>query len=276
MVSKVTSFWTIVNNCRVYVRTAAPDCPAAEAPTFVLVHGLLISSRYMVPMAERLGQRYRVYAPDLPGFGKSQNPPQVLTVEELSDAIVAWMDAMCLSQALFLGNSLGAQILIDLAARYPERVQGLVLVGPTVDPAARTIIQQASRLLVDFLYERPSLFYHLLIDLWRAGVWRTWQTFRYALWDYTEEKLSAIQAPTLVVRGERDRVAPQRWVEAITARLAKGHVVVIPKGPHCVNYTTPGALTQMVQHFIEETVKRRPASPEGATMTGVLRNDNLS
>lgn len=276
MVSKVTSFWTIVNNCRVYVRTAAPDCPAAEAPTFVLVHGLLISSRYMTPTAERLGQRYRVYAPDLPGFGKSQNPPQVLTVEGLSDALIAWMDAMCLSQAVFLGNSLGGQILIDLGARYPERVAGLILVGPTVDPQARTVVQQASRLLLDFLYEKPSLFYHLLIDLWRAGVWRTWQTFRYALWDYTEEKLSAIQAPTLVVRGDRDRVAPQPWVEAITARLAKGQLVVIPKGPHCVNYTTPGALTQVVAHFIEESVKPRRVPTVDTPIVGGLTKDNLS
>lgn len=276
MVSAVKELWTIVNGCRIYVRTAAPDCPVVAAPTFVLVHGLLISSRYMMPTMVRLGQHYRVYAPDLPGFGKSANPPQVLTVEGLSDALIAWLDAMCLSQAVFLGNSLGGQILIDLAARYPARVQGLVLVGPTVDPTARTVIQQASRLLVDFLYEKPSLFYHLFIDLWRAGVWRTWQTFHYALWDYTEEKLAAIQAPTLVVRGDRDRVAPQRWVEAITARLAKGQLYVIPKGPHCVNYTTPGALTQVVQRFVEETIKRRSTSLEDVTMAGVLYNDNLS
>ena len=141
MVSVVKELWTIVNGCRIYVRTATPDWPAEGAPTFVLVHGLLISSRYMTPTMERLGLYYRLYAPDLPGFGKSQNPPQVLTVEGVSDALIAWMDAMCLSQAVFLGNSLGGQILIDLGARYPERVQGLVLVGPTVDPSARTVIQ---------------------------------------------------------------------------------------------------------------------------------------
>jgi|694.fasta_scaffold27570_5 2-hydroxy-6-oxonona-2,4-dienedioate hydrolase len=276
MVSVVKELWTIVNGCRIYVRMATPDCPAATAPTFVLVHGLLISSRYMAPTMAQLGLYYRVYAPDLPGFGKSQNPPQVLTVEGLSDALIAWMDAMCLSQAVFLGNSLGGQILIDLGARYPERVQGLVLVGPTVDPSARTVAQQASRLLVDFLYEKPSLFYHLFIDLWRAGVWRTWQTFQYALWDYTEEKLAAIQSPTLVVRGDRDLVAPQTWVEAITTQLAKGQLSVIPKSPHCVNYTTPGALTQVVQRFVEEIVKRQPAAPEGAGIAIRLYNVNLS
>lgn len=256
--SQVTTFWTVINQDRVYVRTAAPACVTVAEPVLVLIHGLLISSRYMIPTMERLGARYRVYAPDLPGFGKSTNPPQVLTVEELSDAIVTWLDAMCLPRAVFLGNSLGAQILIDLAARYPERVMGLVLIGPTVDPQARTIVQQASRLLLDFIYEKPSLLYHLSIDFWRAGIWRTWQTFRYALGDYTEEKLSAIQSPTLVVRGDRDSVAPQRWVEQITARLRNGRLYVIPKGPHCVNYTTPGALAQVVQTFIAE-LRQMPA-----------------
>lgn len=276
MVSQVRTLWTIVNGRRVYVRTAAPDCPTEAAPTVILVHGLLISSRYMTPTLMRLGRHYRVYAPDLPGFGRSDNPAQVLTVEGLSDALIAWMDVMCLRQAVFLGNSLGGQLLIDLAARYPARVAGLVLVGPTVDSAARTVIQQASRLLVDFVYEKPSLFYHLLIDFWRAGIWRTWQTFQYALWDYTEEKLSAIRAPTLVVRGDRDRVAPQQWVEAIKARLAKSQLVVIPQGPHCVNYTTPGALTQVVAHFIEETVKQRPTPAMNVLLAGGLTKDTLS
>lgn len=252
MVNRVNDMWTVVKGWRLFVRHASPVRQEAQAPVFVLIHGLLISSRYMVPTAERLGMMYPVYALDLPGFGKSADPAKVLTIEQLSDAIVAWLDVMHLPQAIFLGNSLGGQILIDLAARYPERVDRLILVGPTVDPQARTVIQQATRLLVDFVFEKPSLLYHLLIDSWRAGVWRTWQTFQYALADYSEEKLGAIGAPTLVVRGERDRVAPQRWIETIVQRLPNGQAAVIEGGPHCVNYTTPDALVQVVQTFLAD------------------------
>ena len=53
-------------------------------PAVVLVHGLVVSSRYMVPTAELLAAHYRVYAPDLPGFGKSYKPPRVVNVAELS------------------------------------------------------------------------------------------------------------------------------------------------------------------------------------------------
>lgn len=253
--SNLREQWTVVKRWRLFVRSAGPVEQRAQTPVFVLIHGLLISSRYMVPTAERLARMYPVYALDLPGFGKSADPAQVLTIEQLSDAIIAWLDVMELPQAIFLGNSLGGQILIDLAARYPERVERLILVGPTVDPQARTVFQQASRLLVDFFFEKPSLLYHLLIDSWRAGVWRTWQTFQYALADYSEEKLPAIVAPTLVVRGERDRVAPQRWVEEIVQRLSHRRAAVIDGGPHCVNYTTPDALVQVVQTFLAETAK---------------------
>ena len=252
MVNNVDGMWTDVKGWRLFVRHAGPVRQTAQTPVFVLIHGLLISSRYMVPTAERLGRRYPVYALDLPGFGKSADPAQVLTIEQLSDAIIAWMDVMDLPQAIVLGNSLGGQILIDLAARYPERVERLILVGPTVDPQQRTVFQQGARLLVDFVFEKPSLLYHLLIDGWRAGLWRTWQTFQYALADYSEEKLAAIKAPTLVVRGERDRVAPQRWVDEILQRLPNGRSVVIDGGPHCVNYTTPDALVQVVQTFLAE------------------------
>lgn len=256
MINNVDGMWTVVKGWRLFVRHAGPVRQTTQTPVFVLIHGLLISSRYMVPTAERLGMSYPVYALDLPGFGKSADPARVLTLAQLTDAIVAWMDVMQLPQAIFLGNSLGGQILIDLAARYPARVDRLILVGPTVDPQARTVLQQAARLLVDFVFEKPSLLYHLLIDGWRAGIGRTWQTFQYALADYSEEKLSAILAPTLVVRGDRDLVAPQRWVEEITQRLPDGRLAVIDQGPHCVNYSTPDALVQVVQAFITETAKR--------------------
>lgn len=269
-VRKLKNHWIVVKGWRLYARmgtpsTTSPVTGSVGKPVFVLIHGLLISSRYMIPTAERLGQKYPVYALDLPGFGKSENPAQVLTIPELADAIVAWMDVMRLSQAVFLGNSLGAQVLIDLAARYPARVDRLILVGPTVDPRARTVIQQASRLLIDFVYEDPTLLGHLLIDFLRAGVWRTWQTFQHALQDYSERKLSAILAPTLVVRGARDSVAPQRWVEEITQQLTNSRLAVIADGPHCVNYSTPEALVRVVHSFLQESSNMARVSPSSST-----------
>ncbi|MEZ4725616.1 MAG: alpha/beta hydrolase [Caldilineaceae bacterium] len=267
---KVKSIWTVVNGCRLHARTTAQSIVAIDAtgaetgpqpPIFVLIHGLLISSRYMVPTARRLGMSYPVYALDLPGFGRSEHPARVLTIPELADAVIAWMDAMQITQAVLLGNSLGGQVLIDLAARYPARVDRLILIGPTVDPQAPTILQQFSRLLLDGFVETPTLLYHLLVDFFHAGLWQTWQTFQYALQERRIElqKLQTIDAPTLVVRGARDPVAPQHWVEEATRQLSHGELRVIPGSPHCVNYTTPDALVQVVDAFLQKT-ERTPVS----------------
>jgi len=64
--------------------------PTTEgSPTVVLVHGLVVSGRYMLPTLELLAPAFRVYSPDLPGFGKSEKPPRVLDVAGLSDALAA-------------------------------------------------------------------------------------------------------------------------------------------------------------------------------------------
>lgn len=254
---KLKSLWTEVLGWRLHARVNTTAADEERLP-IVLIHGLLISSRYMIPTAERLGVHYPVYALDLPGFGRSEGPAYVLNIAALADSVVAWMDAVKLERVILLGNSLGCQVLISLAVRYPERVAQLILTGSTVDPQARTVIQQASRLLVDFVLEPPSLLYHLAIDAAAAGVWRTWRTFQSALRAHSEEQLYAIQAPTLLVRGSRDLIATQSWLEEMARRLPNSRLQVIPGGPHCINYSTPDELVTLVERFLQQPSQPHP------------------
>jgi 2-hydroxy-6-oxonona-2,4-dienedioate hydrolase len=66
--------------------------PAPEGRTaVVLVHGLVVSSRCMIPTAERPAPHHQVFVPDLPGFGRSEGPRRGLDVAGLSDALSDWM-----------------------------------------------------------------------------------------------------------------------------------------------------------------------------------------
>jgi 2-hydroxy-6-oxonona-2,4-dienedioate hydrolase len=69
----------------------------------------------------------------------------VLDVPELADALAAWMTSLGIGPAVLIGNSLGCQILVELALRHRERVKCLVLQAPTPDPAARSARQQIVR-----------------------------------------------------------------------------------------------------------------------------------
>src|SRR4051794_17150643 len=93
------------------------NLPRWQETPVVLVHGLGVSSRYMVPIARHLAPDLQVFAPDLPGFGWSDKPGHVLTIRQLADALAAWMSAAGLRRAMFIGNSLGCEILVELALR---------------------------------------------------------------------------------------------------------------------------------------------------------------
>lgn len=253
--NNMRSEWFEVNDWHMYTRVAL-DQARPDAPTVVLVHGLGLSSRYLRPTTAHFAPHYQVYAPDLPGFGKSTKPQQFFSVEELTDALVAWMDVARIDRPVLLGNSLGCQVIVDLAVRYPHRVAAAVLQGPTVDPHARSWSQQMIRLLHDGLYEPPSHSINLIVDYPKCGVRRFLATFRNSLYDRIEEKLPQVQAPTLVVRGTNDPIVPQQWAEEACHLLTNGHLAVVPGASHTMVYAFPLELLRVVRPFIEQHVPR--------------------
>jgi 2-hydroxy-6-oxonona-2,4-dienedioate hydrolase len=103
---KLETVWTRVGGLQIHARVSGGPEPARH-PAVVLVHGLVVSSRYMIPTAERLAPHYQVFMPDLPGFGRSERPPGILDVAGLSDALSAWMGGVGLERAALVGNSMG-------------------------------------------------------------------------------------------------------------------------------------------------------------------------
>jgi pimeloyl-ACP methyl ester carboxylesterase len=251
--------WTRVGDCDIHARVASRPV-SAGGPVFVLVHGLGVSGRYMMPTARLLARDHSVYVPDLPGFGKSCRPPRALGIAELADALAAWSEALGLPRAVFLANSLGCQVLVDFAARYPRHVERAVLVGPTTDPEAQTLLQQVGRGLLDLCGERLSLLPILVGDYFSAGPLRCVRTLQNVRTDPLLSKLPAVQAPTLVVRGGLDPIAPRRWVERLTALLPRGRLAVLPHAPHAANYSTPEDLVRVVRAFLREEVPARPSA----------------
>ncbi|HEX6655804.1 MAG TPA: alpha/beta hydrolase [Candidatus Limnocylindria bacterium] len=247
---RLVSLWTPVHGLRLHALASAEVLPP-DVPTVVLVHGVAVSSRYLVPLAQRLAPRARVYVPDLPGYGRSERPRgRDLTVPELADALLAWMDRAGAERPHLLGNSFGCQVIADLASRHPDRVGRLVLQGPTMDPRARSVWRQALRWLAVVPFERPSEGLVLLRDVWDLGPRRAADMIRMALHDPIEQRLRRISAPTLVVRGTRDAIVPQRWAEDAAQLLPNGRLVVIERAAHTINYSQPAWLASVVLPFL--------------------------
>jgi 2-hydroxy-6-oxonona-2,4-dienedioate hydrolase len=259
---KLERRWTRVGEHRIHSWFA--EEPGAKSPPIVLVHGFVMSGRYFLPTAERLAPFHPVNAPDLPGFGRSSKPRRVLSVPELADFLADWMEISGLSRAVLVGHSMGCQVIADLAARYPERVERAVLASPSFEPGARTPGVQAWRLLLDLPRESFSLLPIGFRDYVKAGLFRAWRTLRSALADPIEEKLPLLRAPTLVVRGSRDPIARQSWVEELTRLLPGGRLAVIPNGPHAVNYSKAPEFAGLIRDFLAGERKIREQAGSGS------------
>lgn len=243
--------WAQVGDLAIRYRTNKDD-PPTNAPAIVLIHGLVVSDRYLLPTACCLTPHYRVYVPDLPGYGKSDKPKHTLNIVELAEATNAWMQAIGLQHAIVLGNSLGCQIVAQLAVRHPERVQRAILTGPTMDPRARNAPHITARWIVNMPNEPLSLYFVILRDVIDIGIKRFIMTFRYGLQDRIELNLPHMHMPTLVVRGQRDTVAPERWTREMAGLLPVSKHVVIPGAGHAVNYNSPEKLASAVEAFLQD------------------------
>ena len=210
----------------------------------------------MVPTAVRLAREFRVYAPDLPGFGHSSRPPHALGLPALATVLASWMSAAGIESAAMVGNSFGCQVIAEFGLRYPDRLARAVLQGPTIDGSARTTIRQVGRFLRDLPRERIPEYAINVYDYWRTGLHRGWETMQIALADRIEEKLPRLPMPVLIVRGAGDPIVSQRWVEHLAALLPNGRLI-ITRGAHTPNFSEPDSFVGTIRPFLRQTTEKR-------------------
>jgi pimeloyl-ACP methyl ester carboxylesterase len=223
---------------------------AAEgSPPVVLLHGLAVSHRYLTPTARALTADHRVYVPDLVGFGLSSKPRVVFDVRQHARHLAAWLEELGLPTAYVLGHSFGAEVAVELAARYPRRVAGLILAGLTSDPTARSRVGMIGRWLLDLTREDPRQIPIMLRDMYDARPRRVLATLGHSVRNVVEARLLQVKAPTLLIRGTRDPIAPGRWL-AQAARLCPGTATAqVPGAAHNVATTAAPQMAREVRRF---------------------------
>jgi pimeloyl-ACP methyl ester carboxylesterase len=226
--------------------------PELDATPIVLVHGLS-SGRTLKPLIRSLGTGHPVFAPDLPGFGMSDQPIHPLDIPGLADALRRWLLDNELAPAIVVGVAFGCQVAVDMAAAYPAAVERLVLVGPMFDPEAKSAGRLALRWARNAPRSSPRLAPTIVHDFIDAGPWRTARTLRQALDDPIEEKLGDVEAPTLVVRPERDHLVPEAWTERVAELIPDSELVTLPKAGHAIGPRAAARLTALLVPFLAES-----------------------
>ena len=242
----------------------------------VLLHGWNSSRRQWLLNLKALAPRFRVIAPDLPGFGDSQeNEAFPYTLDGMASFLEAFRRALFLKSFHLVGHSMGGCIAIRYAAANPRTVHKLVLVSTptrTASMGLRALIPGTERLIAATYRFRSEkvlkwMFYRGLyqperqnLDFVRANIQTAARTTRRALCESVgmvrrmdlSDDLRHIEQPTLVIFGDRDRSVNPREAERQRGLLAHPYLTVITACAHCPPFERADLFNTLVADFLQE------------------------
>ena len=223
---------------------------AGEGPPLVLVHGLSASSRWWSRNIGALAASRRVYALDLVGFGRSW-PKHRFSLDQATEAVLSWMDALGLQRADFCGHSMGGQLCIRLAATHPARVGRLVLVNASGLSLGAPALRLAWRCARSSGQTRFTFAPTVLRTTLQAGPLVLFGATRSLLRDDVGPLLAGgIAAPTLVVCGGRDVLIPLAVGRSLHRAIPGSRLEIVPDGGHNVMYERAPRFNSLVLDFL--------------------------
>jgi len=256
----------------------------SEGLPLVLFHGTGESALDWSWVLPKLGEKYRVYAPDFPGAGESAKPIRDYSVEFFTQFAVDFLNAIAVDRAVIAGNSLGGLVSLQIALSRPEQIAGLVLVdstglGEAVNPLLSSltlpvfgelgvagcqtpvgaVVRSRSRAALQFAHPEQ-----IPIE-WYAEQERLAQVFgflqatlsslRAQLNPNTQrtvviDALSQLKMPTLLIWGAEDLIFPKSQAEAAVKHLQQGYLSIIPDCGHIPHLEQPDPFVVALDEFL--------------------------
>ncbi len=254
---------------RVYAYTGARPFDPTQ-PAVVFVHGAANDHSVWALQSRYFAHHGRsVLAVDLPGHGRSGGAA-LASVEAIADWIGALLDATGIAAAALVGHSLGSLAALAAAARFPQRVTRLALVGPAVPmpvsedllAAAKADDHVACELLNGWSFSPGKQ----LGGSQQPGLWLTGGGMRHmertrpgvlhpdlaACHAYAGglDAAAAVRCPALLILGARDLMAPPKSAQALAGALADRRVVTLPDCGHALMAEQPDAVLDALAAFL--------------------------
>jgi pimeloyl-ACP methyl ester carboxylesterase len=156
--------------------------------------------------------------------------------------------------AVLVGHSASCQVVVHAARCWPGRVGGIVLIGPTTDPRARSWPRLARRWLATAGHEDPRQIPALVRQYRRTGLRSMRRAMDAARHDRIDLTLRATGCPVLVLRGPHDRICPATWAEELSTVRSAGvwsAAVTLPRGGHMVPQTRGRSVAGEILGFLD-------------------------
>jgi pimeloyl-ACP methyl ester carboxylesterase len=230
------------------VVTRAEGTPPPGSPTFVLVHGIAVSSRYFAPTTAELVKLGTVYLVDLPGYGAAPKAAKGrdVTISDHANVLASWLAASGLENPVVVGHSMGAQVVSRLAVDHPELTNRIVLMSPTMPAGERSLLTGGWLLAIDSVRNPPSADAVIMADyLFRCGIPYFFRQTKHLFGDHIEDRLAEVRAKTLVICGDKDLIVPRSWSQRVAEEIPDARLEIV-SGPHVIMYHEPAHLAAVI------------------------------
>lgn len=258
-----------------------------SGPALVLLHGTAIDSARLTfgSMLPELGQSFRVYAPDWPGYGQSQAAPAQQGARHLEEFLVTFMDEVGLGRAHLAGFSMGGGAAIGLALEQPQRVDRLALIdsyglGGTVhlpllpylalragavDEHLWAAVRGRKRVLrwflATFVFGDSSLVTDELVAEVQEQLLAPGSEAAFMAWLRAEigpgrlrtnyrSGLADLQVPTLILHGSKDLIVPAYRAKRASRLIPDSRLVLQRGSGHWLPREAPQFVTLELARFL--------------------------
>ncbi len=247
-----------------------------EGPPLMLVAGLASDSQSWLPIIEELSRHFFVITPDNRGSGRT-TPQEIETgIREIADDCVALMEHLGLSSASLAGHSMGGMVALDLAIRFPDRVDNLILAATSYHNSSRnnalfsdwastmesgtdmklwfrnlfywiftwrffeneTALKEAVDYSVDYPYPQSSIAFGNQVK---------------AIVDFDRaHEVGGIESDTLVISGREDILFPPDVCADLAKAIPGAECTVIDQAAHSIHVEQPQAFTDRILDFLRD------------------------
>lgn len=239
----------------------------------ILLHGYSDSWFSYSRILPLMDAKYHIYVPDQRGHGDSDRPASGYTFPDFAADVLAFMDAKGLKEAIIVGHSMGSFVAQHVAARAPERVTRLVLVGSATtvrndvvfelqrnvnglgDPVPTKFVREFQTGILS--QPVPDQFLERVISESLKLPTRVWQGVMAGMMaSGARAKLNNIKAPTLVIWGDQETVFPRSEQDALVSAIPNAVLKVYPKTGHSPNWELPEEFARDLTDFFSRTERR--------------------
>jgi pimeloyl-ACP methyl ester carboxylesterase len=259
-----------------------------DAKLALLIHCWGGSRYALSPLLPMVSQRFHAVAVDLPGYGDSPPLPGRVTIGDYVELMATLIRAIAQPPVVLIGHSMGGMISVTLGLRYPDLVERMVLICPTisghlslyinlfVSPVVlleRLVPSQIMRLIDPYVVRitdrllRPSQFAERT-NISEQQVERIWADVHHpgqgrvraeCFWAMRANdlrgKLSQLKMPTLAMWGMEDNCVPLRDASAVARECPEAEVRIIPNAGHWPQFESPQITERYVKAFLSTPLK---------------------